>query len=84
MEKRLSDLLARLPIPGLKESNERHITAQIITEIIKVPVTPSQIKIKDQTLSLATVPILKNVIIINTSEIIQKLLERNIIIRAIK
>ncbi len=84
MERHLSDLLARLPIPGLKESTNRHIVADLLTEILHTPITASQIKIKDEILSLAIPPVLKSAVYLHTEDLLKRLREQNIVVVAIK
>jgi hypothetical protein len=47
MEMSLKDLISKLPIPGLKESNDRHIIAHTITNLLSVPIRADQVKFKD-------------------------------------
>lgn len=62
MERSLTDLIARLPIPGLKESNNRHIIAKLLSEKLGIPVKPSQINLKDEILTVSVPPVVKSVI----------------------
>jgi len=60
MEKSLKDLLNRLPIPGLKESNDRHTIAEILTRELSIPIKAKQIDLKDQILTVSVPPVVKS------------------------
>jgi hypothetical protein len=62
MEKSLRDLISRLPIPGLKESTDRHIIADILTKTLKIPIKSNQIIFKDGVLTVAVPPVVKSAI----------------------
>jgi hypothetical protein len=47
MEKSIRDLIARLPIPGLKESTNRHCIAEILSNTLSIPIKANQITLKD-------------------------------------
>ncbi len=70
---RISELLSRLPIPGLKESNDRHTIARILSELIKIPIKANQIVFKDNILTVSVPPVVKSVLHIKQSEIAELL-----------
>ncbi|CAN5710657.1 hypothetical protein BH11PAT2_BH11PAT2_08700 [soil metagenome] len=73
MELKLGDILARLKVPGLKESNERHIIAKALSESLGLLVTPKQIEFKEGILSVAVPPIVKSVLHTRQTEIIERI-----------
>lgn len=84
MERSLKDLLARLPIPGLKESNDRHFIARIVTELLKVPVQANQIVLKDGILTVSVPPVVKSALHTKQIEILTRLQEEGIIANTIR
>jgi len=70
---KLSELLARLPIPGLKESNDRHTIARLLSELIKIPIKANQIVFKDNILTVSVPPVVKSVLHIKQMEITELL-----------
>lgn len=84
MEKSLRDLLAKLPIPGLKESNERHCAAEILSTELSLPITPSQITIKENTLSVSVPPVIKSALRIKEKALIERFSKEGISIIRIR
>jgi hypothetical protein len=82
--KSLADLLLNHKVPGVRDAQIRHAIAEELSEILKIPITPKQIKYKDSDLVLAVPPIVKSVLILKKEEILQKLNERGIRITTIK
>lgn len=80
----ISEFLKRIPIPGLKESTERHEIADVITHITKVPVTARQISFKDNILNVSVPPVLKSALHMYKPEIQKHLLERRIDVKEIR
>jgi hypothetical protein len=78
MEKSLKDLIERLPIPGLKESADRHIIAEAITTILSIPIAPKKVAFKDGIITLAVPPVVKSAILINQQCIRESLAEKGI------
>ena len=81
MEKSLKDLIARLPIPGLKESTNRHIIAGVLTKTLQIPVRPNQINCKDGIITVSIPPIVKSVIQVKQVQIIDLLTKEGISVR---
>lgn len=84
MELKLGDIIARLKVPGLKESNERHVIAKAVTESLGVPVRPNQITLKEGALSVAVPPVVKSALHMKQTEIIESIAREGIIVRSIK
>ena len=84
MEKRLSDLLSRLPIPGLKESNDRHTIAEVVTTVLGVPVTPKQLTLKEGKLTLSLPPVVKSAAYLHMKQLVEVLTARGITISSIR
>ena len=84
MEKSLRDLIARLPIPGLKESTDRHTIAQILSEILSVPIKPSQIDVKDEILTVAVPPVVKSALQMKQVQIKEKLNREGIVVNSVR
>lgn len=80
----ISEFLKRIPIPGLKESTERHEIADVITSVTKVPITARQISFKDNILNVSVPPVLKSALHMHKSEIQNQLLEKRIDVKDIK
>jgi hypothetical protein len=78
MEKSLKDLISRLPIPGLKESNNRHVIAEAITNTLKIPVKPNQITFKDNIITVSVQPVVKSALQVKQTELLSKLNEEGI------
>lgn len=78
MEKSLKDLLARLPIPGLKESNDRHVIADVITKLFNIPVSPKQILVKEGIIIVSVPPVMKSALHLKQSELLSQLQEMGI------
>lgn len=73
MEKSLKDLISRLPLPGLKESKDRHIIAEEITKLLGIPVRPNQVSLKDEIISVSVPPVLKSAIQVKQEELLTRL-----------
>ena len=73
MEKKLSDLLSRFPIPGLKESNDRHTIARLLSDLTNIPIKPKQIIFKDNILTVSVPPVVKSMLHIKQTEITELL-----------
>ncbi|MES2225491.1 MAG: hypothetical protein V4480_01645 [Patescibacteria group bacterium] len=84
MEKRLSDILARLPIPGLKESNDRHTIAEVLSEQLGIPIQPKQIVFKDSILIVSSPPVVKSALHLKRKDILSLLEKKGISIQTIK
>lgn len=78
MEKSLKELLARLPIPGLKESTDRHIIAETITELLNIPIKPSQITFRDSIISVSAQPVVKSALQIKQEALLARLRAQDI------
>lgn len=78
MEQSLKDLLSRLPIPGLKESTDRHLIAEEITNLLTIPVKANQINIKDDILTVSVPPVVKSALHLKQTELFRRLSEKGI------
>lgn len=68
MEISIKDILARHPMPGIREANIRHTAAEAITELTGVTVAPSQIGHADGRLVLSVPPVLKSALLLRIEE----------------
>ncbi|HWU24644.1 MAG TPA: hypothetical protein VN086_02735 [Candidatus Paceibacterota bacterium] len=84
MEKSLKDLLNRLPIPGLKESNDRHTIAEILTKELSIPIKAKQIDLKDQILTVSVPPVIKSALQIRAEKIKAALSKEGIIANSVR
>lgn len=82
--KSLADLLLNHKVPGVRDAQIRHAIAEEISALLKIPITPKQVKFKDGDLVLAVPPVVKSVIKIKTEEIQAVLKERDIRVNSIK
>lgn len=73
MEKSLKDLLARLPIPGLKESAERHEIARLLSDELGIPVAPGKIVFKDGIITVSVPPVMKSALQMRSAQLLEKL-----------
>lgn len=80
----LSELLKRIPIPGLKESNERHIIARAISDTVGIKVSAHQVSFKEGVLIFSLPPVLKSAIHMRKQELKQLLTDKGIEVREIK
>ncbi|HEY0011032.1 MAG TPA: hypothetical protein VGB97_03970 [Candidatus Paceibacterota bacterium] len=65
MEFSIKDILARHPMPGLREAGIRQMVAEAVTAVTGVPITPSQVTHTDGRLVLSVPPVLKSAILLN-------------------
>jgi hypothetical protein len=84
MEIKLSDLIARLKVPGLKESNERHVLAEVLTKTLGVAVQPKQITFKEGILTVAVPPVVKSALHIKQTDILERAAKEGVIVRSIR
>ncbi len=84
MELKLGDIIARLKVPGLKESNERHVIAKAISESLGIPVEPKQITFKEGILSVAVPPVMKSALHIKQTEILERIAKEGVIVRSLR
>lgn len=78
MEKSLRDLISRLPIPGLKESTDRHVIAEVLSRELSIPIKPNQIVNKDGIITVAAPPVVKSALRIRQNELLEKLAQKDI------
>lgn len=69
MEKSLRDLIARLPIPGLRESTDRHTIADALTQSLTISIRPHQIQVKEGFVTVSVPPVVKSAIQIRQHEL---------------
>jgi len=84
MERSLKDLISRLPIPGLKESANRHIIADALSHILSIPIKPSQIIFKDEIVTVSVPPIVKSMLKIKQMQIIENLQKEGIQVNSVR
>lgn len=84
MEIRLSDIIARLKVPGLKESNERHVLAKVVADSLGVPIEPKQITFKEGILIVAVPPVVKSALHTKQKIIFEQAAKEGIAVRGIK
>lgn len=80
----LSELLKRIPIPGLKESNERHILAQVISDTVNVKISAHQVRFKEGVITLTVPPVLKSAIHMRKDGLIEVMKDKGINVQQIK
>ncbi len=78
MEISLKDLIARLPIPGLKESADRHLIAETLTKNLGIPVEPKQITFKDSIVTVAVAPVVRSALQVRQKELLESLEKQGI------
>lgn len=84
MEKSLKDLIARLPIPGLKESTDRHTIAEKLTDILHIPIKAKQITLTDSILTVAVPPVVKSALYVKEGELREQLAKEGITINSVR
>ncbi len=84
MELKLGDIIARLKVPGLKESNERHVIAKLLSDTLGMPVQPKQITLKDGILSVAVPPVVKSALHTKETEILERAIKEGVGVRSIR
>jgi hypothetical protein len=68
MEISIRDILARHPMPGIREANIRHTVAEAVTEITGVKLEPAQVGHTDGRLVLSVPPVFKSAILLRIDE----------------
>jgi hypothetical protein len=68
MEISIRDILARHPMPGIREANIRHCVADALTDITGVTIEPSKVNHTDGRLVLSVPPVLKSAILLRLDE----------------
>lgn len=66
----LKDILARLPVPGLKEAHDRQLIAESIEKVCGVPITTNKIIFKDNIVTVSVPPVIKSAIGLHKTKII--------------
>ena len=84
MEKSLKDLIARLPIPGLRESTDRHAVAEILTKELQIPIQAKQIQLKDSILTVSVPPVVKSALQIRSEKLKEAFSRQGIQVNAIR
>lgn len=84
MEKSIRDLIARLPIPGLKESTNRHLIAEVLTKTLSIPFRANQINVKDEILTVQAPPVVKSSLQIHQARILEELQKNDISVKTIR
>lgn len=75
MEISIRDILARHPIPGVREAHIRDTVARVITELTNVKVEPSQVRHEDGRIVLNVPPVLKSALLLRIEEFKNRLKE---------
>jgi len=84
MEKSLKDLISRLPIPGLKESSDRHTIAEVLTNTLSLPIVPKQVHCRDGIITISTPPVVKSAIKMREVQLIEALQKEGIAVNKIQ
>lgn len=84
MERSLKDLISQLPIPGLKESHERRIIAESISNLLSLPIKPDQIHFKDGVITLSTQPVVKSALQVRQAELLSLLEKEGISVKQLR
>lgn len=82
--KSLADLIAKHPVPGVRQSVERGMVADIISRTLKVPVKPAQLMLEAGVLTLTLPPVLKSAILLKQHELQGELVKDGITLSAIR
>lgn len=82
--KSLADLLLNHKVPGVRDAQIRHSIAEELSSMFNIPILPKQVRYKDADLVLAVPPVVKSMIRLRSTEIVEKLKERDIPIATIK
>ncbi len=80
MDIRINEILSRLPLPGLKESVQRHTIAEVIETHLGMRVLPKQITYKDEVVFTRLPPLMKSALQLQKVSIKNKLKELGIIV----
>ena len=75
MEISIRDILARHPVPGIREANIRHTVAEAITELTGIMVTPHQVRYEDGRSVLKVPPVHKPALSLRIDELKSRLKE---------
>jgi hypothetical protein len=78
METSIRDLLARLLIPGLKESHDRHLIAEVLTNELKITFKPANIRCTEGTVFVSTPPVVKSALKLHEQKLLNQLAEKGI------
>ena len=84
MEISIKDILARNPMPGLREAHIRHEIAKAITELTGVEVLPRQVEHIEDGVRLNVPPVLKSALLLRFSELHELLAKQDISITEIR
>lgn len=84
MEKSLKDLIARLPIPGLKESTDRHVIAEAISKELGILIQPKQIKVKESVVTISVPPVVKSVLQVKQQRLIEILSGEGLSVKSVR
>lgn len=80
----ITDLLLNHPIPGIRQSETRHRCAEVLTILLGVPITPSEIKYEDGKLLLSIPPVLKSALILKQKELTEALLQKGVELKGMR
>lgn len=80
----LKDLIARLPVPGLKESYDRQQIAKRVEEACGLPVTTHAVSLKDGIVTLKVPPVFKSAVHARKQGIISALADERISVTDIR
>lgn len=80
----IKDLIARLPVPGLKESYDRQQIARCVEAVCGVPLATRSITLKDGILTLRVPPVFKSAVHARKQGIISELAKEEIAVSDIR
>lgn len=84
MEISIRDILAKHPVPGVREANIRHEVAKAITEVTGVEVLPRQVSHVEGNLALTIPPVLKSALLLRQEELKTRLREAGVEVTGIR
>lgn len=84
MEISIKDILARHPVPGIREAQVRYAVAKAVTDLTGVEITPDKVRHTEGRLVLAVPPVLKSAILLRLQEFTDLLKEEDIEIREVR
>lgn len=68
MEISIRDILAKHPVPGVREAQIRHSIAKAVTNLTGVTITPEQVRHSEGRLFIVVPPVLKSALLLRLTE----------------
>jgi hypothetical protein len=84
MEISIRDILARHPVPGIREAQVRHSVAKAVTDLTGVEVAPRKIRHSEGRLVLSVPPVLKSALLLRLPEFTELLKREGVEIREVR